>query len=143
MAFRKRTRRTGAAAVEFAIAISILLVIVFASIEFFRLNMLRHSVEHASYLAARTGMIVGAKSQDVAAVAEQHLQRMQVAKASVSVNPKTLSDETQVIEVTIDVPVEGNSWVSPIYYEGVISGRTRMLAERAAADMAAAIPATP
>ena len=49
----KKQHRTGAVAVEFAIAISILLMIVFASIEFVRLNMLKHSVEHASYLAAR------------------------------------------------------------------------------------------
>ena len=37
--------RRGAAAVEFALASSVLLMMVFASIEFVRLNMMKHAVE--------------------------------------------------------------------------------------------------
>lgn len=141
---RKNAKRTGAAAVEFAIAISVLLMIVFASIEFVRLNMLKHSVEHASYLAARRGIIIGAKSDDVKAAAEAHLAVLNVSGEVVTVTPDTIQDDTQIIEVVVDVPISGNSWISPVYFSGLITGRTRMLAERAAADMAsAAAPPSP
>lgn len=138
----RRTRR-GAAAVEFAVAISVLLMIVFASIEFVRLNMIKHSIEHASYLAARDGIIVGAKSNDVKQRALDHLAIFNLSGATVTVNPSTIKDDTQVVEVTVDVPVTGNSWISPAYFGGTLTARTRMLAERAAADMAGALPTGP
>jgi hypothetical protein len=138
---RKRVphQRVGAVAVEFAIAISILLVLVFASIEFVRLNMLKHAVEQASYQAARKGIIIGAKSSDVMIEAEDHLAILSVSNAVVNVTPTTITDDTQVIEVNIDLPITGNSWVAPVYFFGNIHGKTRMLAERAAADMSGAL----
>ena len=137
---QRKHNRTGAAAVEFAIAISILLLIVFASIEFVRLNMLKHSVGHASYLAARKGIIVGAKTNDVKKVASDHLALFGLSGGSVTVNPNNITDDTQIIEVIVDVPVSGNSWISPLYFNGTLSGRSRMLAERDAADMNSALP---
>lgn len=131
----------GAAAVEFAIAITILLLVVFASIEFLRLNMLKHAVEHSSYLAARQGIIIGAKNADIKQTAQAHLALLSLSGASVAVSPDEIDDDTRIVEVTVDVPVTGNSWISPVYFGGTISGRTRMLAERAAVDMASALPA--
>jgi Flp pilus assembly protein TadG len=140
LASRNKRNRAGAAAVEFAIAISVLLMVVFASIEFVRLNMLKHSVEHASYLAARKGIIIGAKSGDVKNEAKDHLAILNVSGETVTVNPSTIDDDTGIVEVTVEVPVSGNSWISPVYFSGTITGRTRMLAERAAAEMAGTSP---
>lgn len=136
-----RKRRRGAAAVEFAFAISILLLVVFASIEFVRLNMMEHSIDHASYLAARKGIIVGATVADVQAVAENHLLLFSVTGAEITVSPNPITDESTLIEVSIDAPMTGNSWVSPLYFNGTMRGRTRMLAERTGAKMAAAVQA--
>jgi Flp pilus assembly protein TadG len=133
----------GAVAVEFAIAISILLTLVFASIEFVRLNMLKHSVEQASYQAARKGIITGAKVSDVQKEAKDHLAILSVSNAVVNVTPTTITDDTQVIEVNIEVPITGNSWISPVYFLGNIRGKTRMLAERAAANMLGTIAPPP
>ena len=131
---RNRSRR-GATAVEFAIAISILLMVVFASIEFVRLNMLRHSVEYSSYLAARTGIVAGANANNVKLVAEDHLAVMGIGNATVTVNPSNITDETELVEVSVSVPMAGNSWITPSFFGGTVTGRTRMLAERAAASM--------
>lgn len=139
-ASRNHLNRTGATAVEFAIAISILITIVFASIEFVRLNMLKHSIEHASYLAARKGIIIGAKTDDVIDTATAHLALLNVSGETVTVIPNEITDDTQIVEVIVDVPTSGNSWISPVYFSGTITGRTRMLAEREAADMSAALP---
>tara|TARA_R110002049_G_scaffold2750_2_gene21630 strand:+ start:482152 stop:482589 length:438 start_codon:yes stop_codon:yes gene_type:complete len=137
---RNQRDRQGAVAVEFAIAISILLMLVFASIEFVRLNMLRHSVEQASYQAARKGIITGAKVNNVKQEAQNHLALLNVNNATVTVTPNNIKDDTQIIQVNVSVPVTGNSWVAPVYFFGDITGQTRMLAERAAADMADALP---
>ncbi len=142
---RKRKRhqsRRGAVAVEFAIAVAVLIMVVFASVEFVRLNMLKHSVEHASYLAARKGIITGAKNKDVKKEAERHLAILGVTNAAVEVLPATIDDDTLLIEVSIDLPTSGNTWVAPLYFNGIITGRSRMLAERSAAKMSAALAAT-
>ena len=139
----KTKRRRGAVAVEFAIAISVLLMLVFGSIEIVRLNMLRHSVEQASYQAARKGIIIGAKSNDVKQVAQDHLAKLNVTGGTVTVTPSKITDDTEVVQVNVSVPVTGNSWVSPVYFFGDIAGQTRMLAERAAADMNAAVAPSP
>lgn len=137
---RGASSRRGAAAVEFAVAVSVLMVVVFASIEFARLNILKHSIEHASYLAARRGVITGANVNDVKQVVQDHLAILNVTGSTVTVTPDLIKDDTQMIVVNIDVPVTGNSWISPIYFSGTLSGRTRMLAERAASEMSLALP---
>ncbi|MEM9589048.1 MAG: TadE family protein [Planctomycetota bacterium] len=136
---RREKKRQGAAAVEFALTLAVLMMLVFASIEFVRLNMLKQSVEHASYMAARKGIIVGAKTADVRAEAEQHLALFSVTNGVVTVAPANITDDTEVVEVTVEVPVSGNSWISPVYFSGSIEGKTRMLAERVAAEMAAGL----
>ena len=137
---KRNSHRRGAVAVEFAFAFLVLITLVFAAFEFFRINMLKHSVEHASYLAARKGIILGASSADVINAANEHLATLEVVGSSVTLNPSNIVDETQLIEVKIDVPYSGNSWISPIYFNGSISARTRMLSERSAADMLKALP---
>ena len=140
---QSRAHRTGATAVEFAIAITILLTIVFASIEFARLTMLKHAVEHASYLGARRGIIVGATGNQVRDAAQAHLDKFSLTGATVTVIPGTITDETELIEVQTLVPVSGNSWISPVYFGGDLTGRTRMLAERAAATVSGSLAPPP
>ena len=54
------TRRTGATAVEFAIVAPIFYTLVIASLEFGRLNIIRHTADQAAYEAARFAMVPGA-----------------------------------------------------------------------------------
>ncbi|MCM2370961.1 TadE/TadG family type IV pilus assembly protein [Aporhodopirellula aestuarii] len=137
--------RQGAVVVEFAITMTVLLMLVFGAIEMVRLSMLRQSVEYSSYLAARKGMIIGANSSDVENEAINYLDAIGIQNATVSVTPSKITDDTEIVEVNVTVPVQGNSWVSPVYFSGDLTGRTRMFAERAAAKMTQAVapPATP
>ena len=139
---RNPESRRGAAAVEFALAMTVLFLFVFASIEFVRLSMLRHSVEYASYLGARRAIIIGTKSKDAEDVAKAHLSAMGLTGGSVNVQPNNVTDETQMVEVAVSVPVTGNSWISPAYFGGTLTGRTRMYTERVAAEMSSAMPAS-
>ncbi len=82
----------------------------------------------------------GCKSVSMSRTRQQyHLDLLGVSGESITVNPNTIRDETEFIEVIIDVPLSGNTWISPLYFNGTLTARTRMLADRAAADMAGAL----
>ena len=68
-----------------------------------------------------------------------HLGLLGVVGENTTVSPENIDDETKLIDVTSDVPMTGNTWISPVYYGGTVSARTRMLTERVAADMAGAV----
>ena len=57
-------RRTGAAAVEFAIVAPIFFMLVLVSLEFGRLNIIRHTADQAAYEAARHAMVPGATAAE-------------------------------------------------------------------------------
>ena len=138
-----RNDRQGAAAVEFAIAMIVLVAIVFGGIEFVRVSMLRHTVDHAAYLAARDAIVPGANSVDVENRAEQHLAKMGVVDAIVTVSPETIVEDTEQVEVTVTLPVGKNSFVVPQFMSGVIRGRSTLLTERAPMRMSATLPEPP
>ena len=57
---QKVSSRAGATAVEFAIVAPIFFLIMLASFEFSRLNVIRHTADNAAYEAARHAMVPGA-----------------------------------------------------------------------------------
>lgn len=132
---RHQRNRTGAAAVEFAVAITVLIMVVFACIEFSRLAMLKHSVEYASYLGARKGMIIGAVQSNIVGATEDYLNDLGVSGANVQVTPGNIKDDTSLVEVRVTLPISGNSWISPVYFADSLEGVTRLYTERAAAEM--------
>ena len=67
-------RRTGATAVEFAIVAPIFFTLVIASLEFGRLNIIRHTADQAAYEAARFAMVPGATAGEARSKAESMLK---------------------------------------------------------------------
>ena len=67
-------RRTGATAVEFAIVAPIFFTLVLASLEFGRLNIIRHTADQAAYEAARFAMVPGATAAEAKSKAESILK---------------------------------------------------------------------
>jgi len=141
---RRVTRtRHGATAVEFAVAITVLLMLVFGGIEIARVSMLRHSVNHAAYLAARHAIIPGAKIEDAETIAHHHLNLIGVRSAVVDVTPNPITEETSMVVVNVQIPVASNSLVIPKYVSGNITGKSRLMTERAPMVMAANLPEPP
>ena len=138
-----RNTRTGAAAVEFALAMVVLVVILFGGIEFIRLAMLRNSVDHAAYLAARDAIIPGANSVDVKDRAQEHLGNMGIVDAVITLSPETILEETTQVQVTVSIPVGKNSFVVPQFFSGNLTGQSVLLTERAPMQMAVALPKPP
>ena len=123
--------RCGAVTVELAMVAPIVFLFVFASIEFGRLNILRHAVNNAAYEAARHGMVPGATVDDISTHAQQHLNAFSATGATVQVTPSPITEETAQITVQVTVPLDENSWVIPSFSAGSqISSSSTLQTER-------------
>lgn len=138
-----RASRFGAAAVEFAVAATVLVLLVFAGIEFTRVFMLRHTVDHAAYVATRQAIVPGANSSTVLARAREHLDTIGVVNADVQLDPSEITESTRVVEVRIMMPVASNSLVVPRFVSGDLVGVCRMMTERAPMIMSKSLPTPP
>lgn len=108
--FRKSPRhRSGVAAVEFAIVAPIFFLLVLASLEFGRMNMIRHTADQAAYEAARHAMVPGATVAEAKAKATSLLNIVGTRGATVTVIGPT-DDE---VTVNVAVPMNQNGWISP------------------------------
>ena len=116
--------RRGAVTVEFALVAPLVFFIVFAAIEFARLNMLVNSMENACYEAARRGIIPGATVANVEAEANQILQAVGAVNSTVTVTPAVITNQTPEITVAISIPLNDNAWVTPNFTKNAVVSRS-------------------
>jgi Flp pilus assembly protein TadG len=114
---RCRNRR-GAVAVEFALTAGLLFMILFAAIEFMRVNTIVNSTENAAYEGARAGIVPGAKAKDARQAARGMLTAIGVRGAKIDIEPNTIQADTPEITVTIEVPLNRNSFITPRFFLG-------------------------
>jgi len=122
--------RRGATTVELALVLPVLFLVIFASFEFSRLNMLKHLADAAAYEGAREGIIIGATTNDVEAQANVILAAGYAVGATITTTPTTITDDTTDVQVDVSIPVSGNFWVMPAYASGAITGSCRLSTER-------------
>ena len=115
---QRRTKRRGATTVEMACVAPIVFLIIMGSIEFGRLNIVRHAVANAAYESARHGMVPGATEAEIGAYAQEHLAILGISGARVTVTPGTIREETEEITVGVVVPMNENSWIPPRFASG-------------------------
>lgn len=114
---RARSRR-GAVAVEFALTAGIAIGFFFASFEFCRVAMIRHTVDNAVYEAARTGIVPGATSKEVRDKASDILATIGIRNATINVNPANIAANTDKLTVDIDVPISKNAFGVSVFFKG-------------------------
>ena len=120
----ERAGRRGAVTVEFALVAPMVFFLVFAAIEFARLNMLVNSMENAAYEAARRGIIPGASVANVEAEANQVLQAVGAVNATVTVTPAVITNQTPSVTVDISLPLNDNAWVTPHFTKNATVSRS-------------------
>jgi Flp pilus assembly protein TadG len=127
-----RSDRSGAAAVEFAIVAPMFFVLVVSSLEFGRLNVIRHTADQAAYEAARHAMVPGAMTAEAVNHANRMLRIVGTRGATVSVTPAVLRPDTSEITVSIDVPLNMNGWIAPRFSRNkTLHAVSRLMTERA------------
>ena len=114
----RRRRRAGAVIVEFAICVPILFLFFFAALEFSRVNMIRQTIENAMYEGSRRGIVPGATADDCRTAAQNVLNTVSTQDAEITVTPGVITPETSQVTVAISVPVNSNSWVMPLFFDG-------------------------
>jgi Flp pilus assembly protein TadG len=105
--------RTGAAAVEFAIVAPIFFLLLVGSLEFGRLNIIRHTADQAAYEAARHAMVPGATVAEARQQARRMMRIVGARGSTIDVAPDVLGPDVEEITVTVEVPLNQNGWITP------------------------------
>ena len=110
----RKINRRGATTVEFAIAAPVFLLLVFACIEFCRLNMIRNLAQDAAYFAARECMVPGATVEEAEEVVNRMLGGLGTRGVEIIVNGGAgLDDDSERVTVEVRVPIGQNAIVAP------------------------------
>jgi len=121
----KRTQtRQGAVLVEMALTVGLAFFFFFAALEFCRVSMIRHTVEHALYEGARAGIIPGATVSDVQSRARAVLRTVGLATTTVEVSPAVLTQSTRDVSVRIRLPLDQNLFAPAFFFRGRTLDRT-------------------
>lgn len=114
-----RPTRAGVAAVEFAVCLPVLVLIVFASIEACTMVFLKESLTVAAYEGSRIALQPAATEAEVIARCEEVLAEREVAGGTVELAPGLLSDAAigDPILVRVSAPCAANA-VIPVWFYG-------------------------
>jgi hypothetical protein len=110
---RRSRRRRGALTVEFALTVPILFFFFFASVEFGRMHMIRHSLQNAVYEGARTALVPNTSDEAVRVATRSVLNASGVSTVQIVVDQR----EDQVT-IAAQVPFDTESWGVPLFFTG-------------------------
>lgn len=127
-----RSRRRGAAAVEFALVAPLFFLFVFGIIEFGRMVMVQQVITNASREGARRAVLDGATAVDVTNAVEDYLDTASLQNANADIvfpqgNPENAGYGAPV-EVRIEVPFSEVSWLpTPFFLDGKTLGASTVM----------------
>ena len=124
---RVSRKRCGAVMVEMAITSSLLFMFFFASLEFCRVSMIRHSVELALYEGGRRGIVPGATAAEVQSTARSVLNRIAVTGATIDVTPSVIQNSTREVSVRIRLPLDRGLFAPAFFFVGKSLDRTLVM----------------
>jgi Flp pilus assembly protein TadG len=116
--------RRGTTAVEVAIVLPLLLLLLFAAIDYSRANSIRNTAENAAYEGARRAIVPGGTGQAAKDTANEILNILSIKNASVTVTPTTITNTTPQISVTVGVPLGVNLYAASPFLTATTITRT-------------------
>ncbi len=127
-----RRKRLGVAAVELAICMPVVVLLVVSTIEACSMVFLKQSLAIAAYEGARTAIIPNATSEQVQATCKQILKDRNVIDATITVKPAniTILKPGDLVDVTISATCGANSIIPNKFYRGkTLSSTASMMIE--------------
>lgn len=127
-----RKSRLGVAAVEFAVCIPLIVMIVLASIEASSMIFLKLDLQTTAYEAARVAVAPAATAGDVVSRGNEVLDQRNIKDGSVQVNPANLQNVAAGANVTVTAtaPVASNRIIAGWFFNGgSLSASTVMVRE--------------
>jgi len=131
---RPRTHRPGAVTVEFAILVPVLLLLVFAFIDFGRGIMVTHLLTNAARIGARAGVLQGTSTSQITTAVTTYLSANGIQGDSITVQVNDGSTDASTaksgdeITVIVSVPVSQVSWIPGGWAPNLNAGTTGYLA---------------
>lgn len=137
-----RNSRQGAALVEFSLTFPIIVFSVFGFVEFCSAFLYQHTADTAAYEAARAVMVPGATANEAIATAETLLARARITDSTIIVTPSVIEEDTSLVTVEVQIPMEGNSWGPGSWFlGGTVSSSVTLLCERSPIVRITGVPA--
>ncbi len=135
---RRRVTRRGTAIVEFAFVAPVLLLVMFACIEFTRFQMMQALAEDAAYYAARHVVVPGATVEEAEQIALDLLSTLGTNGPIVAITPfaeavqqQQIGADTTSVRIDIQIPVASNALFTPSFMtSGNIQKITTLQTER-------------
>jgi Flp pilus assembly protein TadG len=115
-----RPARAGAAAVEFAVVVPVLILIVFGMIEFSRVMMVEQILTNAAREGARKGSLPGTTTSDVTTAVSNYMTNSGLSGQTTTVSPDpSTANPGDAITVTVSIPFNNVSWLPvPMFLGG-------------------------
>lgn len=121
---QKSLNRKGMAAVEFAVCLPVLVLIIMASIELTNFIYLKQSLTAAAYEGVREAVRRDATSSSVSSVAQSVLGARRINGATVRVMPGTQVLVGSLLSVEVSAPSTANRVVVPRFVQGLTARAT-------------------
>jgi len=110
--------RRGTLAVEMALTMPLLFLVILTSIEFSRMNVIRHTASSAAYEAARRAIVPGATAAQADGIARRIMATSGATGVIVDVTPAVINIDTEEVTVEVTVPIASNGFVVPKFFSG-------------------------
>ncbi|MCA9265155.1 MAG: pilus assembly protein [Planctomycetales bacterium] len=116
----RRTDRRGVAAVEFAVCLPVIVLLVLGAIEATNMVFLKQSLSVAAYEGGRTAVVPDATDADVIAKCQEILNERRVNGANIAITPDPVEDlgSGEYIHIEVSAPCTGNTLLSGSIYRG-------------------------
>lgn len=127
-----RRSRRGVAAVELAVCLPIVVLLVVATMEACSAVFLKQSLTVAAYEGVRTSLVEGATASNVQAACNQVLADRKIDGGTITVSPSDIASMNvgEFVNVTVSAPCNENSVVPANFYRGRrISATASMMIE--------------
>ena len=124
--------RRGVAAVEFAVCLPIIAVLVIGTIEACSMVYLKQSVTISAYEGIRTAIAAGATESDVRTTCQNILDARKVDGATITISPSSWESAAQRSWITVKVTAPGgnNTAITGWFYDTlVVDGEATMMKE--------------
>lgn len=116
---RNSLARRGAVAVEMALTLPLLILLMLASFELAKANFLRHAARAAAYEGARVGILPGATPAKVEEAAQFVMRTMGSRHAQITTTPANLNPSVTRVRVEVTVDTQQDMLFTPYFFRNV------------------------